>query len=73
MVRGCVLCLVLDLALVLGVVVALVRVRVLDACFVQHALQICVIILFSSVPRFGHNCGLVRSSCAILHGKSSRT
>ena len=64
-VRGCVLSLVLDLflglALVLGFVVALVRVRLLDACFVQHALQIFVIIYFSSVPRFDHNCGLVRS------------
>ena len=76
-VRGCVLCLVLGLflglAIALGVVVALVRVRVLDACFVQHAPQTFVIIYLSSVPRFGHDCGLVRSSCAILHGKTSRT
>ena len=55
MVRDCVPCLVLDpflgLALVLGVVVALVRVRVLDACFVQHSFPILVVINFPAVLR----------------------
>ena len=77
MVRGCVLCpvlgLFLGLAIALGVVVALVRVRVLDACFVQHAFPILVVIIFSAVLRSSQYCGSVRSSCDILLDKSSRT
>ena len=76
-VRGCVLCpvlgLFLGLAIALGVVVALVRVRVLDACFVQHAFPILVVIMFSAVLRSSQYCGSVRSSCDILLDKSSRT
>ena len=76
-VRGWVLCLVLGLflglAIALGVVVALVRVRVLDACFVQHAFPILVDINFSAVLRSSQYCGSVRSSCDILLDKSSRT
>ena len=64
----------LGLAIALGVVVALVRVRVLDACFVQHAFPILVvIIIFSVVLRSSQYCGSVRSSCDILLDKSSRT
>ena len=54
-VRGCVLCpvlgLFLGLLIALGVVVALVRVRVLDACFVQHVLFSCFAV--QSSLRFG--------------------
>ena len=74
--HGCVLCLVLGpflgLAIALGVV-ALFPVRVLDACFVQHAFPILVVISCSVVLWPSHHCGSVRSSCDILLHKSSIT